>query len=98
MTRRSLQGNKRAKVGGYLERRLFAVRAPGPAVDISVQVFWIGGKVLKLDPESESPGKGFVDLQSTSNQMIAAFTTNDRANPEFNVNLTWDQVAELLRK
>jgi len=82
---------------GYLERRLFAVRAPGPAVDITTQVFWIGARAENLDTTRENPNS-FLELKNKTDQIIAVFTLNDMKRASMHVTNTWDQVAELLHK
>ena len=91
-------GSKPGAPVGYLERRLFAVRAPGPVVDITSQVFAVGVKRQRAYPEGSVPSGGFVDLKQNSSELVAEYTIGDPKNPDLDVKLTWDEVSELLRK
>ena len=89
-------GERLAPEGGHLQTRLFAVRAPGPAIDITVPVLKVGARASQVNLTGGYPEiAGLADFITKSNEMVAVYQV-----PGANVyaNLTWDEVAELLRQ
>lgn len=89
-------GDRLVSDGSRLHTYLFAVRAPGPAIDITAQVFLIGAKASQLDLTGEAPGNSFVELETKSDEIIALYFSNKPNNPGLHVKLTWDQISNLL--
>jgi hypothetical protein len=92
-----LVGPEPGEPKGYLESRLFAVRVPGPAIDITAQVRKIGEKAEGRELQLQgSKNDGFVSFAQEGAKMVATFVGNDMQDPGLHVSPTWDQISNIL--
>jgi hypothetical protein len=91
-----LVGPSRREPKGYLETRLFAVRAPGPTIDITAPVFWIGLGRSLISSEGESPDNAFLEVERNEDGIVAVYTLNNPRSPDLHAKLSWGEVSNLL--